>query len=97
MNILHNDLTAEFQVFSKDVVELQLKDPDCWKFDTKKITRNDSTLYTLQAVVLAKNAFGVKTRVYCTVKMRFAGTKAQSHREAYNRNLWKIVLNDMRE
>jgi hypothetical protein len=94
----YDDLKATFQVLSGDLIKLQLKYPDeGWKYDTKVITRNDSTLYTLQAVVIAKNAFGVKTRVYCTIKMRFTGTKEQSYKDDMNRNLWHIVSNDMRE
>lgn len=63
------DLSSGVQIFAEKILVKQLKYPDGWGYDYNKVIRDDSTKYTFQAIVLANNAFGVRSRLSYLLQM----------------------------
>jgi hypothetical protein len=88
----YNDLSISVRVLADDIIEKQLKYPEGWKYESKRVVQKDSTLYDFQAVILAKNRFGVKGRLNYYLQMRFNGSKSDSYKEAaVDRCYWTIT------
>ncbi len=93
------DLSSGVQVFAEKILVKQLKYPDGWEYDYNKLIRDDSTRYTFQAIVLANNAFGVRSRISYLLQMEFIGSKEQSRelKEYSKASNWKILRNEVSE
>ncbi|MDR2805407.1 MAG: hypothetical protein LBB85_07175 [Dysgonamonadaceae bacterium] len=93
----YDDLSICVQVFADDMIQAQLKYPDGWSYESKKVTRKDSTLYNFQAIVLAKNGFGIRSRLCYSLQIRFDGSIDDSYKNAADRRYWTIVKNELNE
>jgi hypothetical protein len=93
----YEDLSINVQILANDFLKPQLKYPDEWKYNYKKVIREDSTLYTFQSVILAKNDFGVSSRLYWLLQMRFIGSKEDSHKNSTDLNNWTVIRNELTE
>jgi len=89
------DLSSTVKVKSDKFVEQNLKYPDGWEYESDKVSRQDDTTYTFQAVVLAKNGFGVRSRVSYFVRLVYHGTKDQSHDLTESWNDWEVIKSDV--
>lgn len=94
-NQSYADLSATVQVKSDDYVKATLKYPDGWEYERHNVTRNNDTIYTFQAIVLAKNGFGVRSRIFYNVQLTFHGTKDQSHDITESFNHWEVLKSDV--
>jgi len=94
----YSDLSAVVQTYADKMLVSQLKYPDGWKYEYKKTIREDSVTYIFQSVVLAKNGFGVRSRLTYFVKMQYVGSKEDSNGsvEVYSASdKWKILRNEL--
>lgn len=93
------DLTPTVQVFADKILVRQLKYPDGWEYEYDKLIRDDSTKYTFQAIVLAQNGFGVRSRISYLLQMEFVGSRDQSYnyQETAKASNWNIIRNDLED
>jgi hypothetical protein len=93
----YDDLSICVQVLAGDMIESKLRYPDGWSYEIKQVDRKDSTLYDFHAVVLAKNGFGVRSKLNYSLRMRFIGNMNDSYKNATDRKYWLIIKDELRE
>lgn len=95
--LTYADLSSTVEAFANKTLVPQLKYPDGWEYEYSKSIRDDSTKYTFQAIILAKNGFGVRSRLSYLFQMEYVGTKEDSHnfKETAKRSNWKILRSDL--
>jgi hypothetical protein len=94
----YKDLSRQIPSMASVLIEKQLKYPDGWEYEAKKVTRLDNTTYRLDAVILAKNGFGVRSRINYQFKARWKGSKETSHQgfiEVTKPSNWDILKSDL--
>ncbi|MBD8348551.1 hypothetical protein [Dysgonomonas sp. HGC4] len=93
------DLSSAAQVFAEKILVKQLKHPDGWEYEYNKVIREDSAKYSFQAVILAQNSFGVRSRLSYLLQLQYVGTKdhSRSLKEYSKASNWKILRNDLSE
>lgn len=95
----YNDLSSVAQFYADKVLPQNLKHPDGWEYERQAMNKQDSVTYHFTAVVLAKNGFGVRSRLMYNFVIQYIGTKEDSYATDKN-NLpsnWKIVSNELVE
>lgn len=95
----YKDLSIDVTVIADMALVNQLKYPDGWAYEKKKVTRLDSITYHLDAIVLAKNGFGVRSRLGYQFEAKWVGTMNESHDfdNIANTTNWQITQNDLFE
>lgn len=92
-----NDLSVEVQILSDDLIKTQLKYPDGYDIEKRDIIRKDSITYIVNAIVLAKNGFGVRGRMLYTATLEFVGSKSDSRNDGMNKGNWNVKVNKFLE
>lgn len=90
----YSDLSSFVQVAADLYLEPQLKYPDGWEYEKKSVKRMDSVTYIMNGVVLAKNGFGVRSRLLYNFELMYVGTKESSNAgyDEYSKSEnWKLI------
>ncbi len=97
--IEYGNLTATAQTCADGLLKQQLKFPDGWSYEYKDMQRTDSVTYSLKAIVLAKNGFGVRSRINYTCVLKYTGSKEVSNDiiDAMDSRYWTVISNTLGE
>jgi hypothetical protein len=93
----YNDLTNVAQAYADKELTANLKYPDGWEYESKGMERKDSVTYNFNAFVLAKNGFGVRSRLLYNFKVQYVGSIEDSYSSDTNKlpGNWKIITSEV--
>jgi len=87
----YNSIESSAQRYVNNILKDRLKYPDGWEYEKKSLSRVDSVTYKFTAIVLAKNGFGVRSKMIYNVKVEFLGTKKDSYKDSDNPKNWNVI------
>jgi len=96
----YNEMKDVAKFYADRLLEQQLKYPDGWSYEREQLDRLDSVTYKMTAIVLAKNAFNVRSRILFNFKIQYVGSMADSYGDyetRYKPDNWKVVTNEVVE